>query len=172
MYRLIAILALVFAVGCSGKQKKAEEAAPPPAEETTEEAAPAPEYKGSPLTIAQSDRVLLKDIVADPSAYEGKLVRVHGTAQKICKKKGCWMVLADDGVEEGVRVTFKDYGFFVDPNKDIGRTVHMEARVSLKTVTVAALEHRAEEQGEKIDAATLQPEENVLNLDATGIALF
>ena len=32
---------------------------------------------------------------------------------RVCQMKGCWMELAADNDTSGVRVTFKDYGFFV-----------------------------------------------------------
>ena len=40
--------------------------------------------------------------------------KVSGSIKEVCKKKGCWMVLADGS--NYARVTFKDYSFFVPTN--------------------------------------------------------
>ena len=41
--------------------------------------------------------------------------------RRACEKKGCWMELAGaEGIGPGMRVTFKDYGFFV-PKDSRGR---------------------------------------------------
>ena len=50
--------------------------------------------------------------------------------RKACEKKGCWMELAADAKGPGVRVTFKDYGFFV-PLDSAGRTAKVEGVVKV-----------------------------------------
>lgn len=60
--------------------------------------------------------------------------------------KGCWMtVKTDDG--EAMRVTFKDYGFFVPKQGVNGKATVIEG-VMRKTVTdVAARQHYAQDAG-------------------------
>ena len=43
--------------------------------------------------------------------HSGKDILVRGQVESVCSKKGCWMTLKSK--HETVRVTFKDYGFFV-----------------------------------------------------------
>lgn len=92
------------------------------------------------------------------SALEGKdslNVKVEGTINACCKKKGCWMDV-DLGNGESMIVKFKDYGFFVPKNAD-GQTVVMEGVAKIETQTVAWLKHKAEDAGktqEEIDAIT------------------
>ena len=51
-------------------------------------------------------------------------VKLFATAKDVCKKKGCWMkVEKSDGTL--MRVTFKDYGFFV-PKDIAGKNVIIE----------------------------------------------
>src|SRR5688500_14453434 len=48
-----------------------------------------------------------------PERYTEKPVLVEGVIEMACTNKGCWMQLASDAGKSGVRVTFKDYGFFI-----------------------------------------------------------
>lgn len=62
----------------------------------------------------------------------------------VCKMKGCWMFLDVPGEE--VRVTFKDYGFFVP--KDIeGREVTVAGKAYLNEISVEDQRHYAEDEG-------------------------
>jgi hypothetical protein len=94
--------------------------------------------------------------------------KITGTIMEVCKKKGCWMTL-DIGNNQKMRVTFKDYAFFVP--KDIsGKTVVIEGVVQKEVTDVAALKHYAEDAGkskeeiEKID----KPKEE-LTFEARGV---
>ena len=95
-------------------------------------------------------------------------VKLSGVATAVCKKKGCWMNIAVDG-DETMKVTFKDYGFFVP--KDIeGKNVIFEGVATRQVTDVATLKHYAEDAGkskEEIDAITEPKEELVF--EATGI---
>jgi len=70
-------------------------------------------------------------------------MKVEGKVIEVCKKKGCWMVLeTPDG--KGMRVTFKDYGFFM-PKDIAGRTVVIEGLAKRQTISVEKLRHYAED---------------------------
>lgn len=71
--------------------------------------------------------------------------KVTGTVESVCQAKGCWMkVKMDNG--ETMRVTFRDYGFFV-PKDIAGKTVVVEGKAEKKTTPVAELRHYAEDAG-------------------------
>ncbi|MBN8826036.1 MULTISPECIES: DUF4920 domain-containing protein [unclassified Spirosoma] len=94
--------------------------------------------------------------------------KVEGTVESVCKVKGCWMKLKTaDG--QTMRVTFKDYGFFVP--KDIeGKTVVVEGLAETTTTPVADLRHYAQDAGkskEEIEKIT-QPEK-ALTFVADGV---
>lgn len=84
--------------------------------------------------------------------FEGKVV---AEIKEVCSKKGCWMTI-DLPNGETMRVTFKDYGFFVPKNSQ-GFPVVIEG-VATKTVTdVETLRHYAEDNGkskEEVEAIT------------------
>lgn len=79
------------------------------------------------------------------SELNGKSVRVSGFVTAACQAKGCWMALAaGDGRE--MRVTFRDYGFFVP--KDLpGATVIAEGTLEVREVSVDEQRHLAADAG-------------------------
>ncbi|HEV7922896.1 MAG TPA: DUF4920 domain-containing protein [Thermoanaerobaculia bacterium] len=58
----------------------------------------------------------LVNVMKNPAAYTRDPVVVEGKIDKVCTMKGCWMQLVPEGSKQGVRVTFKDYGFFIPMN--------------------------------------------------------
>lgn len=84
--------------------------------------------------------VTLATVLATPAAYDGKTVAVEGKVRRACAKKGCWMELADDDKAPGVRVTFKDYGFFV-PVDSAGRTAKVEGTIKVATLAPEKAKH-------------------------------
>lgn len=67
--------------------------------------------RGAP--VPQGPAVPLAVVLANADRYERQPVVVEGVIVKSCENKGCWMQLAPTADAEGVRVTFKDYGFFI-----------------------------------------------------------
>ena len=57
--------------------------------------------------------IALSDVLANPAGYDKTPVVVEGVIAKACETKGCWMVLVPESGKDGMRVTFKDYGFFI-----------------------------------------------------------
>ena len=75
-----------------------------------------------------------------------------------CQKSGCWMDL-DVGNEDVIKVTFKDYAFFI-PLDSEGKTATVEGFAKKELIPVDMLKHYAEDEGksqEEIDAIT-EPE--------------
>jgi hypothetical protein len=100
--------------------------------------------------------------------YDAKIV---GKVSEVCQKKGCWMTV-DIGNGETMRVTFKDYGFFVptDNAKMVGKEVIFQGTAKFETVSVEDQKHYAEDAGdakEKIDAIT--EVKNTLSFEAIGV---
>lgn len=86
---------------------------------------------------------------------------VKGTIEECCQKKGCWMTVAMDN-GESMRVSFKDYGFFV-PLDAAGSTMTMQGTASYDTLDVDYLRHLAEDAG--------QPEEEIQAINEPELAL-
>lgn len=86
-------------------------------------------------------------------------VVLEAKINECCKKKGCWMNVAVNE-EESMKVTFKDYGFFVPKEGVEGMTAIMRGVATWDTITVEMLQHYAEDGGattEEIEAIT-EPE--------------
>lgn len=87
------------------------------------------------------------DLLANADAHTNKTVRVDATIKSVCRKAGCWMILADgaDATKE-VRVKMKDHAFGVPRDCDGKRTI-VEG-VFMKQVTPEAmLKHYEQDAG-------------------------
>jgi hypothetical protein len=84
--------------------------------------------------------VPLTQILEKPQAYTGDAVVVEGMVEASCQNKGCWMQVVPEAGKSGMRVTFKDYGFFV-PKDSKGMTAKMEGLVSVKTLSKDEADH-------------------------------
>jgi len=79
-------------------------------------------------------------------SFDGK---VMGEISEVCKSKGCWMTMElPDGNK--MRVTFKDYGFFV-PTKSSGYMAIVDGKASKTVTDVETLRHFAEDEGLSVE---------------------
>ncbi len=125
-------------VNVSVAQKKSTEASVQPKQSVNK---PAPEVikRGAPL--GDSASVELADVLKEPQKFADKMVRVEGVIERVCTNKGCWMELAPQaGAVESVRVTFKDYGFFV-PITSQGMKAHAEGQFAVKVLSKEMADH-------------------------------
>jgi hypothetical protein len=88
--------------------------------------------------------VPLAKVLESPDAYTKEAVVVEGVIETACTRKGCWMQLAPAAGEPSVRVTFKDYGFFI-PLDAKGMKARAEGVAVVKTLSKADADHLAEE---------------------------
>jgi len=99
---------------------------------------------------------------------ESMNTKVTGTVESVCQAKGCWMKLKMDNGET-MRVTFKDYGFFV-PKDIAGKTVVVEGLAQKKTTPVSELRHYAEDAGKsKAEVAQITDPKDELAFVANGV---
>lgn len=94
--------------------------------------------RGEPLKGAPA--VTLAELLSKPQAHDGQTVRVEGQVRRACTKKGCWMELASSDKGAGVRVTFKDYGFFV-PLDSAGASARVEGVVKVMELSDGMARH-------------------------------
>lgn len=171
---VLAALALGSVLGCGGGESEPAESETAATEAHGEEAAatdqseaPDDVYRaGEPL--AATDQVALAAVVADPGPYQGKTVRIEAEIEQVCLKKGCWMILKDG--EESVRVTFKDYGFFVPTDTKPGSKARIDAVVSVETISEEAARHYAEETEGGEPEKIVGPQE-VVSVVANGVEI-
>ena len=83
----------------------------------------------------------LVKLLESPADFDGKAVLVEAKVRRACQSRGCWMELAPaTGKGPGVRVTFKDYGFFV-PLDSAGRTAKVEGQVKVADLSEETAKH-------------------------------
>jgi hypothetical protein len=102
------------------------------------------------------------------SSKEGDVI-IKTTVAEVCPKKGCWMNVQGAKPGDQVRVTFKDYGFFV-PTELTGKEVALQGRYVKHVETVEEQKHLlkdAKRPQTEIDAIT-KPKET-LRFVATGV---
>ncbi len=94
-------------------------------------------------------------------------VSVIGTISEVCTSKGCWMTIKDGDRE--VRVSFKDYGFFV-PMNAAGRNVILIGWGQKTVLEVELAQHFAEDAGKSAEeiAAITEPAD-VYEIIATSV---
>lgn len=114
------------------------------------------------------------NLVAKMGDADSLRVKVVGTVDEVCQKKGCWMSIINPENPEGEElfVKFKDYGFFM-PLDISGKEVIMDGYAYREVTSVEELKHYAEdakEPQEVIDAIT-EPKEEFKFL-ASGVLLL
>ena len=110
-------------------------------------------YHGEKITDQNS--ISTGELVKQIEGKDSLVTKVTGQVESVCKVKGCWMkVKLDDGTT--MRVSFKDYGFFV-PKDIAGKSVVIEGLAKVKETSVKDLKHFAEDAGKnKEEIAKLQ----------------
>lgn len=97
-------------------------------------------------------------------------IKLRGEIVEVCQKKGCWMVM-DLGEGHFMRVTFRDYGFFV-PQDIVGKKAVVSGTAKKETTSVERLRHYAEDAGKSPEEvnAIHEPKEEVVFI-ADGVLL-
>jgi hypothetical protein len=165
MLKLLCATALLLSLGaCHSSQNEASSEAG-----ELSLATDGPTTYGQPIDTdgalsAEQVPALLQDI---DSTY----VTLSGNVSSSCAKKGCWMKVAV-GPEEDMRVTFKDYGFFVP--KDLnGQEVVMEGMLKRKVSSVDELRHFAEDAGKSAEeVAAIQQPDTIYSFEAIGVKIW
>ncbi len=136
-------------------------------------------------TDAQSDGKHFGEIITAENAMPfdelyGKMastdslpMKVMGTVGEVCQKKGCWMTLVpSDPKAEPMRVTFKDYGFFM-PKDLSGKKVVVDGFARTETTSVETLRHFAEDGGQsKAEIEKITEPKKEISFEATGVVII
>ncbi len=94
--------------------------------------------RGAPVSAGPA--IAVTQLVASARSYTARSVIVEGMITRECTEKGCWMQVAPSADANGMRVTFKDYGFFI-PQSMVGRRARMEGMTKVTTHSKAAADH-------------------------------
>jgi len=83
--------------------------------------------------VSKGEYTKISTILADPEAYNGKVVRVEGTAVGVCAHRGCWLTLASDVEGQTIRFKVED-GVIIFPKEIVGETVKGEGVFTINKV--------------------------------------
>lgn len=164
----VALFALL--VGCASTSPhtlppvapKAQTSGPPPE-------SPSGEYGEAKFDAAKAMPATktMPTVKSVKKAKTSEPVVIKAEVAEVCPKKGCWMNVK--GKDGDLRVTFKDYGFFV-PTELKGREVALEGHYVVHTETVAEQKHLLEDARRprsEIDA--VKKDRETLRFVATGV---
>ena len=84
--------------------------------------------------------VPIAEVIAKPSEFTKTPVVVEGVISQACTMKGCWMELSPTAGKPGLRVTFKDYAFFV-PLDSKGMKAKAEGVATVKALSKKEADH-------------------------------
>ena len=132
-----------FVLACAGTAMADEEAAvirlSEPVESTEDY-----ETFGVPLDETLTG-VTLTALVEGGDDFVGEPVLVTARVSQVCQKKGCFFIAQEGSTV--LRVSFKDYGFFV-PTDISGRRVTMSGELIRREVSEEQAAHMSEDLGE------------------------
>ena len=122
---------------------------------------------GKGVTITQATP--LADVMARPSDYEGKTVRVEGYVTAVCEEMGCWLALAPTQAKsDNTLIIQVEHHVVVFPMSAKGHRAAAEGtveRIGSAESRAAAEEHAKQEGKSAADAGQWQ-------IKATGALLF
>jgi len=98
-------------------------------------------------------------------------MKIEGKVVDVCKKKGCWMTLEMPNGEP-MRVTFKDYAFFM-PMDVVGKKVVLDGIAKKQTISVETLRHYAEDAKKTPEeVAKITDPKKELAFEAKGVVIL
>ncbi|WP_266205404.1 DUF4920 domain-containing protein [Pontibacter kalidii] len=151
-----------MAYGCNQNQ---------PATETAGESLSAEAGTAFGAAFTEENVIPATALAAVVAGKDSVQATVSAEIKQSCQKKGCWMdvKLSDDS---DMKVTFREYGFFVPTENLEGRQVVFTGTAKRELVSVEDLRHFAEDAGksEAEVAAITQPREE-LRFVADGVLL-
>lgn len=114
------------------------------------------------------DTVSFQTVAENVETYDGQQIRMTGIIEEVCQKKGCWMTMTEG--DEMVRVTFKDYGFFV-PFDASGKQVIVDGTFQVEMMEADIARHYLEDAGKHDEAAAITGDVESLTFVATSVLI-
>lgn len=145
----IYIITLCMLAACNTGQPQSTEGTA-----TSVPAVEAASYSSFGAQITEEGAIASTDLMQHLAGKDSAYIKVTGEINKVCQAKGCWMTM--QAGESDMRVTFKDYGFFV-PKDASGKQTVIEGVIKQQTTDVETLRHYAADAGkseEEIAAIT------------------
>ena len=156
----LAFTAAVLLVSCGGN-------------ETTSTTATTDDGTHFGAAVSAENAITYEELVPKMAGTDSLAIKISGTVGEVCQKKGCWMMLVSDQPDvPEMRVTFKDYAFFM-PKDLTGKRVVLDGFAFISETSVDDLRHYAEDAGKSAEeiAAITEPEREVA-FEAAGVLVL
>ncbi len=135
---------------------------------STENTSNSPQFFGEKIT--EDGAKPIDSLTAMMGTQTELACKLSGKIEAVCQKKGCWMELKN-GDSSTVRVTFKDYGFFM-PKDASGRTAIIDGIAKVEVTSVADLqEYARDDKKSKEEVAAITEPLSELVFEAKGVIL-
>ena len=95
--------------------------------------------------LFETSEIINYELERDNFLNSSSKVKIEGEILSSCPMKGCWMKISVE--KDTVLVRFKDYGFFVPKNGIEGKSTIINGKLSVDTLSIAQLQHYAEDAG-------------------------
>jgi hypothetical protein len=159
MKQIILILGLTFFYGCSSNEKQIDE-------KTISEKV----LQRFGDSISEQNAEPAEKLLSLMSGKDSLPLKMSGKITDVCQKKGCWMEV-DLGSGKTIRVTFKDYAFFV-PKDAAGKTAIINGYAKIDSISVAQLkEYASDAKKSKEDIDAINKPETELSFEANGVII-
>lgn len=113
--------------------------------------------------------VALAQLVDEGDQFDTQTITTEGTIKQVCQKKGCFFMLEAGDAAKPVRITFKDYGFFI-PTNTAGARVKLNGTFYVKTISEKDARHYAKDMGKDPEAISGPQKEYALT--ATSVVIY
>ena len=120
--------------------------------------------------LFDSSEIIDYKLEKDTFLNSSSKIKLEGEILSSCPMKGCWMKISVE--KDTVLVRFKDYGFFVPKNGIEGKRTIINGNISVDTLSVAQLQHYAEDAGKsKEEIALINKPEITISFLADGVLI-
>ena len=120
--------------------------------------------------LFETSEIINYELERDNFLNSSSKVKIEGEIISSCPMKGCWMKISVE--KDTVLVRFKDYGFFVPKNGIEGKSTIINGKLSVDTLSIAQLQHYAEEAGKsKEEIALISKPEIAISFLADGVVI-
>ncbi|MCY7328410.1 MAG: DUF4920 domain-containing protein [Saprospiraceae bacterium] len=123
--------------------------------------------------VTTKDAITYDQLIPKMAKVDSMPAKVTGEVVAVCQKKGCWMTLqsAQPGKPE-MRVTFKDYAFFM-PKDLSGKKVVVDGFARVEVTPVEVLRHFAQDAGKTAEEiAQITEPKRELTFEAAGVLVL
>lgn len=168
MKKIVLLSAVAFTLFSCGNGNAPKQVGIPADSTQTSDSSAHATYYGAKITADSA--IAMSDLKAAMGDKKELAIKLTGEVEAVCQTKGCWMnIKGTNG--ESIRVTFKDYAFFM-PMDCSGKTAIVEGVAKIEVTSIADLKEFAKDDKQtKEEIAAIKEPKQELVFEANGVIL-